>query len=31
LLNEDADYVLGELLGYEQARRSSLAAEGAFG
>lgn len=31
LLNEDADYVLGELLGYEEDRRSSLAAEGAFG
>jgi hypothetical protein len=31
LLNEDADHVLSELLGYGAARRSSLAAEGAFG
>ena len=31
LLNEDAEYVLGELLGYDEARRSSLAAKGAFG
>jgi crotonobetainyl-CoA:carnitine CoA-transferase CaiB-like acyl-CoA transferase len=31
LLNEDADYVLGELLGYEEARRALLAAGGAFG
>jgi hypothetical protein len=31
LLNEDADYVLGRLLGYEASRRSALAAAGAFG
>jgi crotonobetainyl-CoA:carnitine CoA-transferase CaiB-like acyl-CoA transferase len=29
--NEDADYVLGELLGYDAARRAELAAAGGFG
>ena len=29
--NEDADYVLGEVLGYGPDRVSQLAGEGAFG
>lgn len=31
LLNEDADYVLGELLGYEPAQVDALSSGGAFG
>lgn len=31
LLDEDADYVLGSVLGYDQSRRATLEAEGAFG
>jgi hypothetical protein len=29
--NEDADAVLGGILGYDDDRRSSLSAQGAFG